>query len=332
VEEERADLPDPGTIRGMDDQVISFPDFDPRTPFRRRTALAAGVTPKQLRGPAYRVVLPGAYVAASTVVTPLVRARAALLPYGGVAWASHASAARAYDLPIPTIANEHVSVARPGLRRRHRGVKVHVGAPVARTRLVRGVPVSEPRMLFVEMAGLVSLVDLVVLGDAMVRRGLVTPEALVAFCASVPHPAAAASRDAASYVRRDVDSPMETRLRMLIVLAGLPEPQVNLKVRDDGEVIRKYDLSYPAVRVAIEYNGKVHVLTPGAWEADLERRHAIDDDGWRLVPVISSGIFSTPEQTLRRIHRVLLARRLPGVPTRLGDEWRAHFPGHADAA
>ena len=87
-----------------------------------------------------------------------------------------------------------------------------------------------------------------------------------------------------------------------------------------------------AVKVAVEFNGKVHALVPGAWEADLERRGAVDDSSWRLLPVISSGIYGTPEQTLRRVHRVLLARGLPGVPLRLGDGWRAHFPGHADAA
>lgn len=45
-------------------------------------------------------MLPGAYVAASVGVTPLLRARAALLPYAGKAWASHATAARGYDLPV----------------------------------------------------------------------------------------------------------------------------------------------------------------------------------------------------------------------------------------
>ena len=84
--------------------------------------------------------------------------------------------------------------------------------------------------------------------------------------------------------------------------------------------------------MAIEYNGRVHVLTPEAWEDDLERRDAIDDDGWRLLLVISAGIYARPEDTLRRVHRVLLARGLPGVPLRLSDAWRAHFPGHADAA
>ncbi|RYC04157.1 hypothetical protein [Nocardioides zhouii] len=304
-------------------------DFDPATPFRRSTGIAAGVSPKELRGPSYRMVLPGTYVRAATVITPLLRVRAALLPYGSVAWASHASAARVYDLPIPTIADEHVSVARAGLRRRHRGITVHVGR--GGTRVVRGVRVSEPRMLFVELAGLLSLVDLVVVGDAMVRRRLTTPEALVEFCSVVSHRAAAAARRAATYVRSDVDSPMETRLRLLIVLSDLPEPRINLAIRDDaGDVIRKYDLSYPLVKVAVEYSGKVHVLTREAWEEDLERRDASDDEGWRLVPVISSGIYAKPEQTLRRVHRVLLDRGQPGVPLRLGDAWRAHFPGHAD--
>jgi hypothetical protein len=32
------------------------------------------------------------------------------------------------------------------------------------------------------------------------------------------------------------------------------------------------------------------------------------------------------------VHRVLLARGMPGVPLRLSDAWRPHFPGHADAA
>jgi very-short-patch-repair endonuclease len=307
-------------------------DFDPRTPFQRRTALDAGVSAKALRGPGFRLVLPGAYVAATTTITPLVRARAALLPYDGVAWASHASAARVYDLPIPTMADEHVSVARAGLRRRHRGVKAHVGRHAA-TRHVHGVRVTEPLMLFVEMAEVLTLVELVVLGDAMVRRRLFTPRQLVTLCADVRHKAATPARRAAGYVRRDVDSPMETRLRMLLVLAGLPEPEVNRLIRDEhGEVVRKYDLSYPAVKVAVEFDGKVHVLVPGAWERDLERRDASDHAGWRLLPVIGSGIYATPEHTLRRVHRVLLARGLPGVPLRLGDEWRAHFPGHADAA
>jgi hypothetical protein len=79
---------------------------------------------------------------------------------------------------------------------------------------------------------------------------------------------------------------METRLRMLIVLAGLPEPQVNLTLRaGDGTPLRRYDLCWPEVRVIVEYDGRHHVEREEQWEADLDRREADDDDGWRTLIV-----------------------------------------------
>lgn len=48
--------------------------------------------------------------------------------------------------------------------------------------------------------------------------------------------------------------------------------------------------------------------------------------------MISPGIYRDPLRTLGRVHRALLARGMPGVPLRLHDDWRPHFPGFADAA
>ncbi len=54
-----------------------------------------------------------------------------------------------------------------------------------------------------------------------------------------------------------VDSPMVTRLRMLIVLAGLPEPKVNLVIRDEyGHPVRRYDLGYEKSRTLVEYDAR----------------------------------------------------------------------------
>lgn len=306
--------------------------FDPRQPFLRAEALDNGLTDKVLRGPGYRQLFRNVLVSSATPATVLQRVRGAVRLQHESAWASHASAARVKGAPVPTIADEHVSVPHQKLRRHHRGIRCHVGDP-AGVVVERGVRVSGDVPMFIELAGQLGLVDLVVVGDWLVRRRGLTPEWLVEACRNSRHRDARKALAAAGFVRRDVDSPMETRLRMLLVLAGLPEPRINLTIRDEaGNVIRKYDLSYPEVRVAAEYNGKIHVEVLEHWEEDLERRADIDEDDWRLIVVIGSGIYKDPLRTLRRVHRVLLARGMPGVPLRLSDDWRPHFPGFSDAA
>ena len=181
--------------------------------------------------------------------------------------------------------------------------------------------------MFVELAELLHLVDLVVVGDDLVRRRLVGCDALAAHTAGSSAPGARLARRAASYVRARVDSPMESRLRMLLVLAGIPEPEVNLTIRDaDGEPLRRYDLSWPAAKTAGEYDGRQHAERIEQWEADLERREAIDDDEWRLLVVVASGIYHHPERTVWRVWRTLRARGLPGLPARPSEDWRPYFP------
>ena len=114
---------------------------------------------------------------------------------------------------------------------------------------------------------------------------------------------------------------------MLLVLAGLPEPIVNLTVRDaDGLPARRYDLCWPAARVIVEYDGRQHIEREQSWEADLRRREEIDDGGYRLLVVTARGIYVHPDQTVLRFWRLLRARRMPGLPPRPRDDWRPHFP------
>lgn len=52
--------------------------LDPHQPFTRAEALAAGVTDRRLRGPAFRRLFTGVYVATDVSVDTRLRARAAL--------------------------------------------------------------------------------------------------------------------------------------------------------------------------------------------------------------------------------------------------------------
>lgn len=118
---------------------------------------------------------------------------------------------------------------------------------------------------------------------------------------------------AARFVRDGVDSPMETKVRMLLVLAGLPEPEVNFEIRDEnGDVLLRFDLAYRLARVAVEYEGRQHVEVIEAWERDITRRDRVDDAEWRVVSVIGRGVYVDPANTLDRVARALRSRGVAG--------------------
>lgn len=301
------------------------PLVDVRHPFRRSAARAVGFDPLRMRRE-YRRLFQGIYISREVEPTPLVLAQGVLVSVRGVAWASHATAARVLGLPTPTLPGEHVTVVDRKHRRGRPDITCH-SAPSGLVTEVAGVPISAPSQAFLELATMISLVDLVVVGDHMVRKGMISLGSLVEACQAANGPGAALAREAASYVREGVDSPMETRTRMLMVLAGLPEPEVNALVGTAIE-LRRYDLSYRASRTIVEYDGRVHIEREEQWEDDLIRREKIDDDEWRIIVVVAKGIYKIPGNTLDRIHRVLLKRGEPGVPAVLSDRWKAHFPGY----
>jgi very-short-patch-repair endonuclease len=313
----------------MTTPVDGKPALDPKRPFTRADAIAAGISPKMLCGSRFRRVFRGVYVAAEVEVSPFVRTQAALALHPEGAFASHTSAAHVYKIPVPDVADVHVSVFEAKDRRARPGIVPHVVDPKTVVTNHRGIPVANLFTMFVQLASLLDLVDLVVAGDAMVRTFRVRPAQLVNACVESDDAHSDAAARAARLVREGVDSPMETRLRLLLVLAGLPEPEVNFKIRDaDGEVLRRLDLCYPQQRLIVEYDGRQHVEVVAQWEGDLDRREEFDDTGWKILVVTAKGIYREPWRTLERVHRNLVERSHPELPRHLSDEWRIHFPGH----
>jgi len=294
-------------------------------PFTTEEARRAGITRAALRGRAFRSVIHGVSVSAEVPDSADVTAAALLAVGPALAWVSHASAARLLGVPLPPLPGEHLSVVDEADRIRRVGITCHIARPGARVIRRDGLQYSAPVQVFVELAEQLTLVDLVVVGDWMVRNELVTLARLREFVAASRMKGSAAARAAVAFVRERVDSPMETRLRMLFVLAGFPEPEVNLTV-DAGNGRRRYDLCWPGVKVIAEYDGRHHAEREGQWEADLERREKIDDDGWKIRVFIAKDIYNTPHVTVERMARVLRDAGLPGMPRHLRTDWRAHFP------
>ncbi len=116
---------------------------------------------------------------------------------------------------------------------------------------------------------------------------------------------------------------METRLRLLIVHAGLPEPAINRDVigRHGGWLARP-DLSYPDWKIAIEYDGDRHRVDSRQWRRDIARRENLEADGWIVLVITAVDVYQRPAPTLMRIVSALDRRGCPDLPRRLGDDWR----------
>ena len=114
---------------------------------------------------------------------------------------------------------------------------------------VRGLPVTTVQRTLRDLCLRLPAVEALVAIDAAVRSGLVDARALVnprrlSDLAELAAPA---------------ESPMETRLRWLLLQAGLPRPEVQTDLRDgDGRFVGRADLYYPAARLVIEYDGVNH--------------------------------------------------------------------------
>jgi hypothetical protein len=191
------------------------------------------------------------------------------------------------------------------------------------------LPISTPEQTFLDLAGIgVGLVDLVVVADGMIKEGHTSPERLSEAAEQWRGKGCRVARRAALLAREGVDSPQETRLRMLLVLAGLPEPRVNLVIRGrDGSWRRRYDLAYEHLRLIIEYDGRQHAEDKRQWLTDIFRREELDQMHWRLVIITAEGIYREPLRTLERVRDALLECGAVGVRWTFNPEWRLHFPG-----
>jgi len=104
------------------------------------------------------------------------------------------------------------------------------------------------------------------------------------------------------------DSLYETRTRLVLIRAGLPVPAVNYRVGCRSGFTYYLDLAYVREKVAVEYDGAVHVANRVQMEADAIRRRDLQSEGW-LVITVTARQLGQPAQLLRSIEEALILRR-----------------------
>jgi very-short-patch-repair endonuclease len=105
---------------------------------------------------------------------------------------------------------------------------------------------------------------------------------------------------------RLAESPMETRIRLALVLAGLPVPVVQHRVTGFGRSHR-LDLAYPEVLLAIEYDGAEH-RDPVRARRDLEREAVLTRLGWTVLRFDAHTVLCEPARLVAVVRAELLRR------------------------
>jgi len=174
-----------------------------------------------------------------------------------------------------------------------------------------GLPILNPVEHWLQLRG-ATVDELVEVADGFLRRK--NPLLAVSEMESTMSDLAGRSgtRRAAiamQWVRPGTDSLYETRLRLVLVRAGLPEPIINCEVPcpEAGRVFH-VDLGYDKEKVAVEYDGAVHVGSRTQMEIDANRRRLLQDQGW-LVITVTADQLRTPDKIVRSVKSALLARR-----------------------
>ena len=140
-----------------------------------------------------------------------------------------------------------------------------------------------------DLARWLDLKDLVAAGDYLIRRNrpLTTIERLTQAVKNCAGQRGAKTLRAALELLNDrAESPKESILRVELVLAGLPTPEINVDVyNSSGTFIARADMMFRAHRLILEYEGLQHLLDAGQWERDLERVRLLQRAGWTVVRV-----------------------------------------------
>ncbi|MFC0532696.1 DUF559 domain-containing protein [Phytohabitans kaempferiae] len=257
--------------------------------FLARTALRGKLlTPAELRSAAWRPLFRGVYADASLTIDHRHRCLAVcwyLLPATGAV--AGRSAAAIYGASTATT-DEPVQVVVPrGVRfGPFGGLDVHAADLLdGDVRDLAGVRATTPARTCWDLAQWLDLVEAVVIVDLLIRRGLVTVTDLEAYARHRRgHRGWRRLLRAATLADPGAESPQESRLRVRLVLAGVPAPVTQYVIERDGRFLARVDLAWPEQKVAVEYDGLWHAAEDQI-HRDRQRLNRLLGADWLVLHV-----------------------------------------------
>ncbi|MCQ9164876.1 MULTISPECIES: DUF559 domain-containing protein [unclassified Arthrobacter] len=241
----------------------------------------------------------------------------------GYSAASHATAFAIWAFPgfLPVAHPEKIHIARqkPHAIPRRTGVTGHrTEFRDDEVECLNGLWITTRARTWLDCARRMGVAELVVVADHLIRvprpefEGRSAPYATrkdleLLLDRHKGTPGIRKARAALNLARVGSDSAQETHLRLAMGFAGLPEPDINVRVELAGGRSRTPDASFPRYRVAVEYDGGTHAGTDQQVR-DIRRQEDYEAAGWIEVRIGKEHMKDDAKAAVRKIRRALQSR------------------------
>jgi len=280
-------------------------------PFTLDDARRFGLTRAHLRGLSWRRLARGTYAWTGLEDSPLHDLHAARRRLPAESAFSGLTAAWLHGIDVAPCSPIEVTV---GIRA---GISARAGILLRRSKLARedvtcigGLCATSLVRTLAELCGRLNLVEAVVLADAALHSRRVSLKQLKSWAGShSARPGIRRLRRVISDAEPASESPMESRLRMLLVHAGLPRPRAQVSIHDRwGRFAGRPDLYYESHRLGLEYDGGVH---RDALVDDNRRQNRLLRAGVTLLRFTAADVLGNPGAVVFVVFKLLEAR--PGL-------------------
>ncbi|MDR6509046.1 hypothetical protein [Arthrobacter oryzae] len=290
--------------------------------FTYQEAVDAGVTRRRLRHRSLTMPSRGIRQPWRSDGTGLLRQVRPVTLVTEFSAASHATAFTLWSFPgfMPGADDPIIHISRPDTMAipRRTGVRGHRGQFFGDEIVaLDGLLVTSRTRTWLDCSRKMSIEESTVVADHLLRiprpdfEGRTEPHATLEELADMLDrhkgtPGIRKARLALEQARIGADSAPETRLRLALENAGLPDPKLNVPTELHNGVVRQPDLSYPEYKVAVEYEGEGHseaaqIIRDIAREEDFARA------GWTLVRISKRHLVNGARSAVGKVRTALIS-------------------------
>jgi hypothetical protein len=275
-----------------------------RRPFSLEEARQAGLSRHSLRGKAWRRIACGLYRWSELPDDEWLTLSAWRRVLPGEAVFAGASAAWLHGVGLGATDPAEVLVPPSSGIRTRAGLLVHHGEiSPSEVVSIRGLGATALPLTLARLCLQLPPAEALVAIDTALYRGLTDPAALIGYAQAAKGRPGATTMLALAMVAAPAESPMETRLRWLLIDGGLPRPEVQTRLHDaSARFVGRVDLYYPEARLALEYDGGNH---RERMVEDNRRQNALVNAGYQLLRFTAADIYDRADVVVAQVRAAL---------------------------